>query len=547
VGKPERVRVAFQALQGPEGAMAIGLRVQARKCAVTCGQREDAAALAASLNVTHSPYGITACGTPIGTDAYIKEAVASTAASVVAQVNKLMTLPLAKQSQFVLLRASLAVRMNHLLRTVPWEQVCESMGAVETAIQSAVAAIFRLPAAADPTSVLVAPQPKLQIKLPLRHGGFGLRTITSIEAEAALLSGAAMAQANLVEGLPECRPFDGLMRPTLLAAWHRVFADAGEECGWGPLTRDLPSDFVTETLPSVQSSVSRCVGDRDGAVFFASFDADTEEGRRGKARMLSVANGPALAWATAVPGASTTRLSNEHFIIAGRHTLGLGVPLQVEVHPCLCGTGNAGRPDHAMACTQTRGTATLRHDLLASAWRRAIRRAGCATSAEPAYSSLAARHSGDPGLRRGDILAVMPGGRIAVLDCVVTHPAASSYLPGASRTAGFAAARAERLKHADFEQFGSGAGYEFVPLAMESYGRLGRDASRFLSELGDIAASDGRVRKGAFVRSVRQELSCALCRGNSAMYFQSTFSIAQAVGRQFMPGCDCPVDESGEV
>ena len=82
---------------------------------------------------------------------------------------------------------------------------------------------------------------------------------------------------------------------------------------------------------------------------------------------------------------------------------------------------------------------------------------------------------------------------------------------------------------------------------MESYRRLGRDASRFLSELGDIAASDGRVRKGAFVRSVRQELSCAVCRGNGAMYFQSTFSIAQAVGCQFMPGCDCTVDESGEV
>ena len=53
-----------------------------------------------------------------------------------------------------------------------------------------------------------------------------------------------------------------------------------------------------------------------------------------------------------------------------------------------------------------------------------------------------------------------------------------------------------------------------MPLAMESYGRLGREASRFLSDLGDIAASDGRLRKAAFVRSVRQELSCALCRGN---------------------------------
>ena len=36
----------------------------------------------------------------------------------------------------------------------------------------------------------------------------------------------------------------------------------------------------------------------------------------------------------------------------------------------------------------------------------------------------------------GDILVVMPGGRIALLYCVVTHPAASSFLPGDARTAG---------------------------------------------------------------------------------------------------------------
>ena len=116
-----------------------------------------------------------------------------------------------------------------------------------------------------------------------------------------------------------------------------------------------------------------------------------------------------------------------------------------------------------------------------------------------------------------------------------------------SQTAGFAAERMERKKRSEFERFGSGAGYDFVPLAMESYGSLGQQASRFLSDLGDIAASDGRLRKATFVRSVRQELSCALCRGYGGMYFQSTFSIARAVSCQFMPGCECPIDEIGEV
>ena len=78
----------------------------------------------------------------------------------------------------------------------------------------------------------------------------------------------------------------------------------------------------------------------------------------------------------------------------------------------------------------------------------AIRRAGCATSAEPSYSNLLApgQRGGAAGLKRGDILAILPGGRIVVLDCVLTHPAAASYARGASQQAGFAAAKAETNK-----------------------------------------------------------------------------------------------------
>ena len=115
-------------------------------------------------------------------DAYVKEVVASKAAGVVTQVNKLMSLPLVKQSQFVILRASLAIRTKHIMCTALWDLVCEIMGAVETAMRLAVAAVFRLLDVADPTGVLLTTQLKLQIKLTLQHGDFGLRTITSKEA-----------------------------------------------------------------------------------------------------------------------------------------------------------------------------------------------------------------------------------------------------------------------------------------------------------------------------------------------------------------------------
>ena len=70
---------------------------------------------------------------------------------------------------------------------------------------------------------------------------------------------------------------------------------------------------------------------------------------------------------------------------------------------------------------------------------------------------------------------------------------------------------------------------------------MGREACRFLSDLGDIAA------KATFVWSVRQQLSYVLFRGNGGMCFQATFSIVRAVGRQFMPGCECPTNQNGEV
>ena len=45
----------------------------------------------------------------------------------------------------------------------------------------------------------------------------------------------------------------------------------------------------------------------------------------------------------------------------------------------------------------------------------------------------------------------------------------------------------------------------------------------------------------------RQELSCALCRGNACMYDRSLISVARGVGRGFLPGFDRAVDDAGDV
>ena len=56
------------------------------------------------------------------------------------------------------------------------------------------------------------------------------------------------------------------------------------------------------------------------------------------------------------------------------------------------------------------------------------------------------QRGGVAGLRRGDILAILPGGRITVFEYVVTHLAAASYARGACQEAGSMASLAETRK-----------------------------------------------------------------------------------------------------
>ena len=102
-------------------------------------------------------------------------------------------------------------------------------------------------------------------------------------------------------------------------------------------------------------------------------------------------------------------------------------------------------------------------------------------------------------------------------------------------------------KSGAFEFLSDGAIYESVPSAGESLRRLGEEAARFLSDLREIAASDGCASKSACVKTVWQELSCALCRDNALVYDRSLLALARGVGKDFMPGLERALDEAGDV
>jgi hypothetical protein len=463
-----------------------------------------------------------------------------------------MKLPVSQQSQYLLLRYSLSQRMAHLPRTLTWEQLETATRRVEAAVLAAAAAVFKLPAPTERGGTdLAVVDARKQLALSTRHGGFGLRAVTALEADAALVSGAAAAQAALAGGQDQVMPFDGETRPALLEAWHRVYDALSEPCEWEDAARELPAEFVRDSLQGVQRQVSREVCASEGAEHFDAVphdDPDNQAGLRRAARLRSASGGTASAFLTALPG-PTTRLSNGAFVMYARHRLGLGVASGMRIPRCPCGAGDADQPDHAMNCRQAAPDLTLRHDIELSTWRRGARRAGLATCVEPSYRGVAAPGAeAAAGMRRGDLLVVMPDGRIVVADVVVTHPAAPSHVRAAAATSRAAAEKAATAKRRSFEQHGDGdGGYHFVPLAMETFGTLGHAASKFLSELGDAAAADGRVSKEKFVRGVRQELSCALARGVARGYYRALGRIAQQVGHQYGAGSEVPLQDPGEI
>ena len=120
------------------------------------------------------------------------------------------------------------------------------------------------------------------------------------------------------------------------------------------------------------------------------------------------------------------------------------------------------------------------------------------------------------------------------LDVSVIHPAAPSYARRASHVNG-AAAKArddfKRRKYAD-----NGCAEAFLPLSVETYGRLGEPAQRLVRKLAAAASAGGLLLKSAFCAAAYTELSVALLKGQERVFRMFAFNLAKVEGAQFAPG-----------
>ena len=135
-------------------------------------------------------------------------------------VDTLVQLPLAVQSQFLLLRASLQARMVHLMRTVPREALATDMRRTDAAVWRAAAAVLDLPPGVGEYGADMEGLDKAcstlgrQMMLPLRQGGLHLHMQSDEVSDAAFVAGAGHAE-HILKGRPAALcPLQGAWAPS---------------------------------------------------------------------------------------------------------------------------------------------------------------------------------------------------------------------------------------------------------------------------------------------------------------------------------------------
>jgi len=138
-----------------------------------------------------------------------------------------------------------------------------------------------------------------------------------------------------------------------------------------------------------------------------------------------------------------------------------------------------------------------------------LRSADVQTELEPRHLLNNDRKKAD-----GATLFAWSRGRQLVWDFTSPDTLAPSYLARSASAAGAAAARAEQLKRSKYSDLVKSDDIQFVPIAIETLGPWGAEASELISQIGSrLARHLGDPRALPFLR---QRICLAVQRGNAA-------------------------------
>lgn len=450
----------------------LGLCLNEAKCELVTDDVSVISAVKSVLpNISSIPCSkATLLGAPIGSDSAVSEILRAKLDVLKCLQDRLKILT--THDAFFLLRNCFAIpKLLYILRTSPCfdSPLLFDFDAVLRDILRTV------------LNISLTDQVWQQATLPPSFGGLGIRLPSDISLPAYLSS--VHACASLTE----------LLLPVRLRN-QSVALEAMER--WSDLSLSAYSD--------VQFSGSQKAWDLP--LVSRKFDAvmSAAQSPAGRARLLAAASPHSGDFLSAVPcSAVGTRMDDSSFRIAVALRLGASV---CAPHTCICGHSVDSSGTHGLSCRRSAGR-HIRHSTVNDLIKRALTSAEVPSRLEPVSLT---RSDG----KRPDGLTLMPwsNGRCLVWDFTCPDTLAPSHLARAVAGPSVVANDAEDRKHAKYACLSPQ--YIFTPVAVETLGALGDEATAFLRDVGRrIAAVTAEPRSTQFLL---QRLSIAIQRGNAA-------------------------------
>jgi len=185
----------------------------------------------------------------------------------------------------------------------------------------------------------------------------------------------------------------------------------------------------------------------------------------------------------------------------------LGVKI-CEEHQCPCGAMVDTIGTHGLSCRKSAGR-QQRHSIINDIIWRSLQKAKIQATKEPAGLTRS-------DLKRPDGVTLIPwaNGRCLTWDVTVPDTTAASHLERTSLVVGAAAERAAELKTSKYSDLMST--YDFVPVAVETFGAWSEDGLMFVKTLGKrITEASGEQQETAYLL---QRLSVAIQRCNEICF-----------------------------
>ena len=471
-GKKSSIRRSLSLIQelGPP----LGLYVNISKCELYCPG--DTPTFPSELKVSNLPH-FEILGCPIGDYIYCANFIASKrlqARKLLLQLKDVAATD--PQVALTLLRlCGSFCRLSYLARSTPTDLVLEAFKLFDDDIHHCFM---------DCIGFATSDEAWCQAQLGLNSGGLGLRSLSlhSSSAYIASVCSSGVVDSEDIHLTNAIDHFNSHVSPIEKLSVNSIISS--------PVSQKLLSSNVNDL----------CFED----LFDRSSPAN-------KARLLSVSAPHATSWLSVIPSTSQgLHLDPIEFRVAVKWWLGLDTS---QGSQCAFCPAHSLDPlgHHALTC-KCGGDVVLRHNALRDTLVHFLHHAHASVQVEVG-TGLFPDHSQS---RPADILLQYWNlGRPVALDISVVSPLNPSTLAEAGATFGAVLEATESRKHQANDEKCSALGWVSTPLAVDSYGAWGKDASLFLAQVAARLAIHKSLPKSQASFDLFSNLSICLIRANA--------------------------------